>query len=1029
MSPSPLATRLDDTFALVRVDCSPSLWSRGVEAARGGLVSIDAVSPHIASPEGELVLQVRSQQREVIPHRVTLFPEEGSWECTCGGADPCEHVAAAVIAVRNDQCAKQEALGVSVPLSVSYRFFRVPGGDTLMFERWLVGGGLPETRLTSTLREIVGGMQSGRRPSVPHRFTKDDFAIDLALGEGSAFRGSLRWICEPLSRCAGVSLDGEPITARVAPPPMWVEVRDVGGDLRVQLVMGNSGGERFQNGLALMKGDARWELCPLPEVSLTDLSLSSDERRALLGQGMVVPRAEIAAVYRLITELIPALERRFEIRMTAVDLPSIVPMTPRITWTVESRGRGELWALPEIVYGEPPCATLRDTADGEQWILHSPRRGGRTGELPARDRDQEAVLRRTLMRQFSARAGTPVIRDGDGAVTLCQRLSKEGVVTPEGFAVRGAATLQVVGSNDGVSLVFSLPFPERASDQAAPYTASATLPATTVIGAWEQGRSFLSSPDGHGVIAIPRDWLAIHHEQVRAILDDLKKSDRLPTHRVPELASLVETAGGTLSGRLAELAELIGGTNVNHYPLPSDAHVSLRDYQRVGFEWLKRLQQAQVGGILADDMGLGKTVQALLTLTGRSLVVCPTSVVRSWCDHLETFRPSLRVFLYHGQSRTMPEGDSVVITTYGLLRRDSEQFTDREWDCVILDESQAIKNPLSQTANAAYRLSARWRLAMTGTPLENSPIDLWSQIRFAIPGLLPSLDDFQEQLAQDPTKTVERLARVVRPFLLRRTKRDVLTDLPPKTEVTLRIPLRDDERAVYQSIMTAARSELLEKVGGDIPVMAVLEAILRLRQSCCDTRLVTNSSPPVASSKIEALMESLDEAIANNHRCLVFSQWTSMLDLVGEELDSANIRYLRLDGTTRDRGGAVAEFQSAEGPPVFLISLKAGGVGLTLTAADHVFVLDPWWNPAVEEQATDRAHRIGQANPVFVYRIIAADTIEDRILELQARKRELARSLIEGGGAGEASMVADASSGGRAGALSVSREELLELLG
>jgi SNF2 family DNA or RNA helicase len=225
--------------------------------------------------------------------------------------------------------------------------------------------------------------------------------------------------------------------------------------------------------------------------------------------------------------------------------------------------------------------------------------------------------------------------------------------------------------------------------------------------------------------------------------------------------------------------------------------------------------------------------------------------------------------------------------------------------------------------------------------------------------------------------------------------------------------------------MTAARTELLDRVGGDVPVMAVLEAILRLRQSCCDTRLVTNSAPPVASSKIEALMESLDEAIANDHRCLVFSQWTSMLDLVEEELDSAKIRYLRLDGTTRDRGGAVAEFQSAEGPPVFLISLKAGGVGLTLTAADHVFVLDPWWNPAVEEQATDRAHRIGQENPVFVYRIIAADTIEDRILELQARKRELARSLVGGGDGGEADMVA----GGCAGALSVSREELLELLG
>jgi SNF2 family DNA or RNA helicase len=301
---------------------------------------------------------------------------------------------------------------------------------------------------------------------------------------------------------------------------------------------------------------------------------------------------------------------------------------------------------------------------------------------------------------------------------------------------------------------------------------------------------------------------------------------------------------------------------------------------------------------------------------------------------------------------------------------------------------------------------------MTGTPVENTPLDLWSQCRFAIPGLLPPREAIELQLQNDPELAIAQIKRQIRPFLLRRTKAEVLTDLPPKTEITLRTPLRDDEQLVYNTLITAARKELLSQVDDSVSVMAVLEAILRLRQACCDVRLVKATAPDTPSSKIETLIDSLEEAIAGGHRCLIFSQWVSMLDLVEKELLRRNLSFLRLDGSTTNRGSIVDRFQSSDGPPLFLISLKAGGVGLTLTAADHVFVLDPWWNPAVEEQATDRTHRIGQKNPVFVYRLIASDTIEERILELQERKRSLARSLL-----GESSE-----------ALSVSREELLELL-
>jgi SNF2 family DNA or RNA helicase len=256
------------------------------------------------------------------------------------------------------------------------------------------------------------------------------------------------------------------------------------------------------------------------------------------------------------------------------------------------------------------------------------------------------------------------------------------------------------------------------------------------------------------------------------------------------------------------------------------------------------------------------------------------------------------------------------------------------------------------------------------------------------------------------------MKKQVKPFILRRTKKDVLIDLPPKTEITLHTTLREEERDLYNALIASARSELLSGVDDSVSVMAVLEAILRLRQVCCDLRLVKESAPKRASSKIETLLDALQSVLANSHRVLIFSQWVSMLDLVEEELKSKNIDFVRLDGSTRDRANVVEKFQSEDGPPVFLISLKAGGVGLTLTSADHVFVLDPWWNPAVEEQATDRAHRIGQKNPVFVYRLVASNTIEERILELQEKKRQLARSLLEDS----------------AQALSITRDELLDLL-
>jgi SNF2 family DNA or RNA helicase len=400
---------------------------------------------------------------------------------------------------------------------------------------------------------------------------------------------------------------------------------------------------------------------------------------------------------------------------------------------------------------------------------------------------------------------------------------------------------------------------------------------------------------------------------------------------------------------------------------------------------------------------------------GRTLVVAPTSVLQNWIDEVAQFRPRLRCCRYHGPDRELdPEAD-LTVTTYAILRLDVDRLAAERFDTVVLDEAQAIKNPESKVARAAYRLNADFRVTLTGTPVENRLEELWSQFHFINPGLLGGRTDFEQRYAR-PIATAEpgvagRLRERIRPFTLRRLKREVAAELPPRTDVVLHCELTPDERAVYDTVRGTTLSKVVSRFGGGGNVLAALEALLRLRQAACHPSLVPGQQAE-SSSKVELLLESLETVAAENARALVFSQWTSMLDLIQPRLNAAGIPYLRLDGSTRDRAAVVREFQGRGGPPVLLISLKAGGTGLNLTAADHVFIVDPWWNPAVEDQAADRAHRIGQDKPVMVYRLVAEETVEERILALQQKKREIAEAAL---GEGDA-------------ALSITRDDLMELL-
>ena len=636
-------------------------------------------------------------------------------------------------------------------------------------------------------------------------------------------------------------------------------------------------------------------------------------------------------------------------------------------------------------------------------------------------------------------------------------------------------------------------------------TETLTLP--QILAAARSGKNMIVLGDGTQAL-LPEQWLDEHgllvalgkvegdHLRFRssqaAVLDSL-----LTTHDQVAFDEHFARAREQIKGfegiEAADPAEGFGGT--------------LRTYQREGLGWLDFLRNFGMGGILADDMGLGKTVQVLAMLHGRvngdpahcdvpvasagkragkakaptkpSLIVVPRSVIFNWLDEAQKFCPDLKVMAYSGPDRAdlvkQFKDQHLIVTSFGLMRRDIDTLKEEQFDYAVLDEAQAIKNPASQSAKAARLLQADHRLALTGTPVENHLGDLWSIFEFLNPGMLgasarfsdlvksassnataqrladgddadaaanAALDEAAEMgpaidqpadapVAVNPADTIAQVAQALRPFILRRTKSEVLKDLPAKTEQTIICEMEPAQRKVYDQLRKYYRGTLMQQIdapGGDESKSAeagstrraeaeadqaaasagaggnafmVLEALLRLRQAACHPALISKEGidtggPDVPSAKLDTLSDMLAEVIDGGQKALVFSQFTSMLALVRKRLDALGIRYAYLDGQTRNRREVVEQFQEDPDLQVFLISLKAGGVGLNLTAAEYVFILDPWWNPAVEAQAIDRTHRIGQTKPVFAYRMICEDTVEQRIIELQARKRKLADAIVGG---------------------------------
>jgi len=541
-----------------------------------------------------------------------------------------------------------------------------------------------------------------------------------------------------------------------------------------------------------------------------------------------------------------------------------------------------------------------------------------------------------------------------------------------------------------------------------------TVSRRELIRAVRRGGRYVRLGDGSHA-ALPEQWI----QRLGAALEGLGSGSyrSLPLHLAPVVEEVLAGADAVeIEGRDAWeglVATLDRSEEGAPEVAPSGLRGELRPYQVQGYQWLRRMGALGLGCVLADDMGLGKTVQTLALLVaeqekgaGASLVVAPTSVVPNWEAEAARFTPDLRVMRYHGADRRERAGalaeHDLVVTSYAVLRRDVEALGAVPWNYVILDEAQAIKNAATQTARAARKLRSRCRLALTGTPLENHLGELWSHFQFLVPGLLGTERQFSRRFArpavQGDEEAREVLARRIRPFILRRLKAEVARDLPEKVESVLLCELPPEQERLYRSLLEASRSRVLDEIrdkGLAKARFSVLEALLRLRQVCCHPAILPGGvGDGIPSAKFELLKEFIAEVVEEGHRVLVFSQFVKVLTVLRGWFEEAGIPHLYMDGRTRDREERVRRFQEDDSIAAFLVSLKAGGTGLNLTGADYVVLFDPWWNPAVETQATDRAHRIGQTRQVFAYKLIAKGTVEEKVLALQQKKRQLTDDLV-----------------------------------
>ncbi len=1022
-------------FDAAKAKCPVGLWSKGVELARTGAVAGQ-------TRESDMwTFRVPSGSHLIAP-TVTLYPDDEEWDCDCRGHfEVCEHVAACLIALTHGSDAEKTLFHTEERNGhVRYELSHGPRG--LILERFLVDGTSAPRRLEQPIVDLI----ARANPELTFAPTHADLTVDRLLGRSLEAPLSFDKATALLPALVGITdlyLDGNSVHA--SREPLFPRARVVDApDGAVEVVV---------------EADPTVTAIVAPGVLQSGTTLHPFGAHARFGHMWErLPFRKVfgsAQMADLVGTVIPELERHISVEIKTRRLPKHqLTLEPWIKFEIDfpDRRSGEhgIDVLPLLVYGDPPVARIDDGR-----LKHL------KGDVPRRDEKKERSLLLRLRDELNLAPGRRVHFTVADAARFLSALDVFDSGRPQNVAAPGrpgrggsrhvelAPRLSVNGEE--FTLIFEAPGgPAKRGRGKHRRPERATATADAVVAAWHDGIGLVPLSDG-GYARIPAGWLDLYGHLVADLLAARDENEgKVPKAALPILGELCEALDAPEPFELARLRPLLDAVTAAEpvrsdiaaraddrqvgetTPAPAatadpataaavaaicpDLHGELRHYQATGVVWLARLRDAGLGAILADDMGLGKTIQALCVLKGRTLVICPLSVIHNWTREIERFRPSLSIGLYHGPGRTLGDAD-VTLTTYATLRSDIDILAEADWNIVVLDEAQAIKNPDSQVARAAYRLRAGFRLSLSGTPIENRPDELWSQVHFTNRGLLGGRRDFAERyekpMIEGNADATERLRRRIRPFLLRRLKREVATELPPRTEAVLYCELDGEERAIYNAIRMASRADVVRQLANGSNVLAALEALLRLRQAACHSGLLP-SRQAATSSKVEALCDALDDVVADSHKALVFSQWTGLLDRIEPHLRERGIAFTRLDGSTRDRGAVVDAFQSADGPPVLLISLTAGGTGLNLTAADHVFLMDPWWNPAVEDQAADRAHRIGQDRPVIVYRLVAKDTVEERVIDLQRRKRQIAEAALSGADQG--------------GAATVTRDDILALL-
>ncbi|MCP4810309.1 MAG: DEAD/DEAH box helicase [Proteobacteria bacterium] len=923
---------LQPLFDALREACPSNVWDQGVRYFRADVVVGQEID------DDEIRLHVRVGGRPT-PYEIHLWPEDEDWSCDCGHEEGCSHAVAALLAQR-----AAVKSGKTLP--------KPEGGGSLRYTLTRDGAKL------SVRREILRGQAVEKAPKRLRgvrglNLLAGDLEVDDTLSLGMdplPATGWARMLRAWTDAGTKLHLDQDTLTTSDELVTPIAVLKDHGVGFRMTLHRDGRVVERFNGGVCRI-GDALH-----PE---SGGGLSPIQRRKLV-EGLVYPPEDAG---KLVSEVIPRLEQQIPVRIKTSRLPTGEVEPPRLQLELLEKD-GRLQVRMDIVYGDP----ISGRVVGNELVL--------TGEgvIPLRDRIREVQLLRKSEGMRLPVGRTWSYEQEDAIAFTRDRLR--------------AFTGQVVGHAGAFSVRDS---PAQLALHDGELQSDADLKG--LVQAWIDGESLVPLIGG-GFAPMP-DMMAAHGHVIADLVAAKERQEKLPIHALPALAELAEALDSPPPADLERLRPLLD-EDLPEEPLP-DVNATLRPYQLVGFQWLRFLMRTGLGGILADDMGLGKTLQALCAIKaagGKALVVAPTSVLGNWLAEAVRFFPGTTTNRFHGPRRRLKDVE-LTVTSYALLRLDPK-LLEQDWTTVVLDEAQAIKNPTSQTAQAAFKLRAEHRLSLTGTPIENRLDELWAQLHFVMPGFLGGRKSFQERYARpveagDP-RAAKALRKRIKPFVLRRMKTEVATDLPNRTDILLPCPMPAEQQTVYDAVHAAATDDVARLIG-DGQALQVLELLLRLRQAACHPRLLPGDRPDV-SGKLDILLNKLKDLSEIGHRSLVFSQWTSFLDLIEQGLAERGIPLVRLDGSTSDRDGVVRRFQAADGPPVFLLSLKAGGTGLNLTAADYVFHTDPWWNPAVEDQAVDRAHRIGQDKPVVSVKLISEGTVEERIVALQDKKRAIARAAL-----------------------------------